>query len=277
MINVGEQTVIHGQDDIEIWKEFVVNLKKGGLTTDKIRPYHESFREPIRKFLAMMKEKVSWEEIEATPETHRVGDQRHYLIPLTFDDQKATYCFTFLIEGNKWYFQHIESITIRLDKMPSLPTSTFPDLPEEQKAWIREELGASEQVRLFNFLAKEKGRDFAFNWFRDGAGYFLAAKAWVPLVQAPKAFILYSCWEQANLRRNTVTLEKLDDNEAVVRMKLNYLELYTRAGHLEQQISFEDYRQIFEIIWQDRANNAGWNLQTTYEQGKCLFHFKRKP
>jgi len=91
-----------------------------------------------------------------------VGNEVHYLIPLTNNGARQTYCFTFLTEAGKWYFEHLESITIRLDKIGPLPTSTFPDVPEAQKFWMREEILVSEQVRLFNMLAKDKGREFAF-------------------------------------------------------------------------------------------------------------------
>jgi len=246
------------------------------LTSERIRPYHELLREPLLEFVTTLKGKVSWEEFESEPEVYRVGDQVHYLVSLTIDRRKDTYCFTLLIEEGKWSFQHVESIVIRLDNVSSLPTSTFPDIPEEQKAWILEEYRVSEQVRLFNFLSQDRGRDFAFNWFRDGAGYFLAARAWVPFVPASRAFILFLCWEQANLRGNSVTLEKLDDEEAILRMESNYFKLYAQAMHLKQQISSEDYRQIFETVWHDRASNAGWDLGITFELQECLFHFKKQ-
>jgi hypothetical protein len=267
---------VYGQDELEIWQEFVTALKKGEITSDNIHPYYENLREPILEFLRQIREEAQWAEFEAIPEIHRVGDQVHYLIALTLDGQKCTYCFTILVKENKWYFQHLESITLRLDKITSLPTSTFPDIPEGEKFHIREEIRASEHVRLFNFLAKEKGKEFAFNWFSDGAGYYLAAKVWVPFLPASKAFILYACWEQSNLRGNKVTLEKLNDNEASFRLRSTYLELYKITGHLKQQISFEDYRQIFNTIWLDRANNAGWDLEITYEQGECILHFNKK-
>jgi hypothetical protein len=268
--------VTYARDDIKIWEEFVLTLEKNELTLEQIRPYKGLSKETLVGFLKSMREKASWKEWRAKPEVHRVGHHVHFLIPLTFDGYKTTYCFTFLVEQNKWYFRHLEAIFIRLDKISSFPISNFPDVPEEQKAWMREEIYWSKQVRLFNFLSKEKGRDFAFNWFRDGFGYFLGAKTWVPFVPAHKAFILYLCWEQANLRGDTVTLEKLNDNEAVVRMKLIYFKLYSRTGHLKEQISFEDYRRIFETIWQDRANHAGWNLEISYEQEDCVFHFRKK-
>ena len=42
---------------------------------------------------------------------------------------------------------------------------------------------------------------------------------------------------------------------------------------IKPQISFEDYRKIFERIWQDRAEKAGWDLEITYEKYDCIFKF----
>lgn len=265
----------HAQDNIRIWKEFVVSLQKGEITPDNIRPYHQSLKEPMMGFLTSMRKRASWEEWEATPEIYRVENQIHYLISLSFDGNKATYCFSFLTESDKWYFQHLEGIFIRLDETPGPPTSTFPDIPEEHKAWIREEAFWSQQVNLFNSISTEKGKDFALSLFKDGGGYSLAAKAWVPFVPASRAFILYLCWEQANLRGNDVTLEKLETNEAIVRVQLTYFSLYQHSAHLKQQISLEEYRLIFETIWQDRATQAGWNLEIQYEQDECVLHFRK--
>lgn len=246
-----------------------------------MRPYYEEFKEPFMRFLKEMREKATWEEWEEAPEIHRLGNQVHFLIPLTFDGRTGTYCFTLLSEGDQWYFQHLEAINIRLDKIRALPTSTFPDVPEEKKAHIREETYWSREMWLFNFLVQEKGKNFAFDYFKDGDGYFLAAKVWIPFVKPQKAFILYVCWEQANLRGNKVTLEKLEDNEALVRMSTYYFALYKISAHYSQQISFEDYRQIFETIWQDRARAAGWDLFIEYNDegyrgSECLLRFKKK-
>lgn len=259
----------------KIWNEFIATLKKDYFPPDKIRPYYESLKEPVRGFLKIIHDKADWQEFENDPEVHVVEKQVHYLIPLTFDGEKATYCFSFLVEGDDWYFQHLEAITIRLDKIGSLPTSEFPDLSEEQKAWMREEIRISKQVRLFNLLVEEKGKEFAFNWFKDGYGYLVAARSWVPFFRPSKSFILYLCWEQSRLRGAEVSLEKLDENDAVVKLKPTYFALYQRAAHLKGQISFEDYKNIFEAIWQDRAEKAGWTLQIKYEDDECVFYFKK--
>ncbi|MGE5528784.1 MAG: hypothetical protein ACM3X6_06550 [Patescibacteria group bacterium] len=37
--------------------------------------------------------------------------------------------------------------------------------------------------------------------------------------------------------------------------------LYQRATHLKEQIGLADYEVIFDAIWQDRAEEAGWRLE----------------
>jgi hypothetical protein len=269
------------QDAAGIWDEFVTALKKGEMTSDRLKPYYEPLREPLMGYLKEMRDKAFWEEWQAPEETHRVGNRVHFLIPLTFDDNRATYCFTFITDEERWYFQHLEAITLRLDKVGGLPTSTFPDVDEDTKAHIREEVRWSREILLFNLLAQEKGKDFAFDFFKEGNGYFLAARTWVPFMEPRKAFILYLCWEQANLRGNDVVLEKLEDEEALVRMKTHYFRLYQVTAHLRQWISFEDYRRLFETIWQDCARAAGWNLRIEYldgeyPAGECRLYFSRR-
>jgi hypothetical protein len=267
-------------NDLAIWREFTAAMKAGELAPDKVRPYYENLKEPILGWLKEMREKATWAEWDRTPEVHRVGELVHFLIPLTFDGQTATYCLTFLVEGGQWYFRHIEAINIRLDKTGPLPASVFPDVDEPTKAHIREEATWSREVRVFNELAALKGKAYAFDFFKEGEGYFLAAKTWVPFVEPPKALVLYACWEQANLRGNAVTLEKLGDREAVVRLSTLFFRLYHESAHLRQQIPFEDYTKIFETVWQDRARAAGWTLEIEYRNeaypaSTCVLRFKR--
>jgi len=267
-----------GQEEMRIWNEFVTLLKKKGITQDKIHPYYESLKEPIEGWLKQLADEAILGELDEKPEVFRVGNHVHYLLPVsTKDGEKTTYCFSIVIEENEWFYRHLEAIFIRLDKISSLPVSTFPDVSDEMKARIRAEILWSDKVRLFNFLSKEKGKDFAFNWFKDGYGFFLAAKTWVPFVLPSRAFILYLCWNEANLKENSITLEKLNNDEAVVRMVPACFLLYEYAAHLKQQISFDDYRMLFETVWSDRAEKAGWNLKIVYEEDSvCIFHFTKK-
>jgi len=121
----------------------------------------------------------------------------------------------------------------------------------------------------------EKGRQEALNWFRDGYGYAMSARTWVPLVSAERAFILYLCWEQMRLHGSTVTLQHLEDTRATVVLEPIFLRLYAETGHLRQQVSEEDFRAIFNTRWQDRAEAAGWKLEMRCEEVRCTMSFTR--
>ena len=153
--------------------------------------------------------------------------------------------------------------------------SDFPDLSEPDKARIREEIEVSQDVRIFNTLAALRDTTAALDWFKDGYGYALAARAWIPFVPPPQAFILYACWEQARLRGNRVVLERLDPDTALVRISVGYFQLYENAAHLKQQISPERYRQLYETRWQNRALAAGWDLELSCAARECAFRFTK--
>lgn len=264
-------------DDTEaLWNDFTSNLLAGRITADRIRPYYPQLREPMMRYLEYFRQHSSPEEWKAKPELYRVGDEIHGIISLTGPDGKKTpLCFSLLVENSQWYFEHVESIFIRLDQTGSLPTSRFPDVAEAQKAWMRDERRANDEIRVFNLLSKEKGRDFALDFLNDGLSYALEARTWVPFVSPSKAFVLFFCWEQANLYANPVTLQSLTDNSAVIHWQPRWFKLYQQTGHLQQWISESEFHNIFETIWQDRARAAGWSLQADYDQDDVVFRLKR--
>jgi hypothetical protein len=261
--------------DTATWHEFVELLKSQPFPAERIKPYQEGLREPLLGFLETMRHQADWEEWRSEPDAFRVDDRVHFVLPLTFGGQTATYCFSFIVEGGAWYFQHLEGISLRLDELGPPPTSAFPDLPEPTKAWMRAELEVSREIWLYNTLAGEKGRESARDWFRDGPGYALAARSWVPFVRPERAFVLYLCWEQANLRGNALVLEELTEDEALIRFTPIYLLLYEKTAHLRQQIAFEEYRDLFEFKWRDRAASAGWDVEFSYDGAECLMRFHR--
>lgn len=268
-------------EDLRIWKEFVSGLQAGKMEdAARIRAYYPELLEPMKGYLGQLREGIAWAELKSEPEVFRVGNQVHFVISLPYKGDEQTlsppFCFSFLDEKGRWYFQHMEMVMIRMDQLGPLPATSFPDVPAERKAWMREEIEISDQIRLFAFLAEEKGKDFAFGWFRDGAGYALGARTWVPFVPPEKAFILYMCWDFAHRKENPVTLEKLTDTEASIRVTPRWFQLYEQAAHLKPRISAEDYRRLFETIWTDRALNAGWIVEITYRGFECVFRFTRK-
>jgi hypothetical protein len=261
--------------DSAIWNDFVSLVRSRQFPAERIRPVVPGTEQTILGFVKILGDSVSEREWSQKPEVHRVGNLVHFILPLNEGAQTVPYSFSFLVENGAWYFRHLESITIRLDQVDKFPASTFPDIPENKKTWIRQELYWSQMVNLFNYLLKDKGKEEALRFYRDGAGYFLAAKVWVPLVSPERAFILYLCWEQANLQGNPVRLESLTDREAVVRIDPIFWRLYEQSTHLRLQISREDYGRIFETIWHDRAANVGWRLEIRRSGTECLLHFTR--
>lgn len=259
---------------VQMWQDFQDQLKKGSLPSYKFRPYDLSLTDTIPQILERLRSHIiAISEEKHQPECFITGNQYHFVLNL--GPGTNDFCFSFMIENGLWYFQHIENIFIRLDQVGTLPVSKFPDLPENTKSWCRDELLVSKMITLYSFLSNEKGKEFAMNWFRDGKSYFVGARAWVPFVTPSKAFILYVCWEWANLQSNPVTLIELDETKAIIRARLRHFELFKRAGHLSQQISEKDYVELFETIWQDRSFHAGWNLQIDYEAEDCVFKFTK--
>jgi hypothetical protein len=277
----GRPAVEH--DDLAIWKEFVGLLKANALTVDRIDPADPRSPDSRLALLGEFAGTADWKEWEAAPRAVRDGDLVSFIV--TLGESRSSpweYVFCFKVKDGRWLYRFMEGIFIRLDQLGSLPAdgASFPDLPEERKSWMRQEIYWSEQVRLFNVLTREKGKDFAFRWAAEGigngVGYQLGAATWVPFAPPHRAFILYMCWEYARLLGDKVTLEKLDDREAVVRLDdLTYFALYMRATHLKQQIALEDYIKIFEAIWQARADAAGWKLVIDGRGRQIYLRFSR--
>lgn len=265
---------VTGSDDLNLWNDFVLIIMSGKYTPEMVRPHQEQLRNPIHKHAISLIKKVDWNKNNVDIEIIKTDSRLVFVLPLTTNNNDVTYSFTFINEKGEWYLQHIEAILIRLDRIDRLPLSEFPDLEESQKLWINQEIYWSSQIRIFNHLFKEDPES-AFNWFKDGAGYFLMAKTWVPFVEPDKAFILYLCWEEKNMKGSCVTLDKLTDEEATVTIVPNYFKLYTRTSHFKDQIKIEHYVRIFQTMWNDRAESAGWNLEMTFEGALGTFQFTK--
>lgn len=256
-------------DKDTIWREFIRLISENRLKAEKIKN-EINMTEPLLAFAKNRGRELRSGAEARISDIFSVNDKIHYLVNINGVD----YCFSMLIDNGDWYFHHVECIYMRLDSVTA-PTSEFPDIPELQKNWIRQETDISRNVRLYNHLKEEKDREFALSWFHDGAGYFMAACAWIPFLSPEKAFILYVCWEQANLIGNQTSLELMEDDHAVIKTAPMYIEIYRSAGHLRRQIEYSEYMDIFESVWHDRAIRAGWKLDICYPDDQCVFDFTR--
>jgi hypothetical protein len=263
---------IRAEKPIAVWRAFVKQVKAGKLTEADVRPYRGLSRATLVHFARETVGKTPLVRMKR-PEVFRVGNQLHFVVQLS-KEPPSSFCFTFVRRGGRWYYRHVENIFIRLDRVKRFPTSKFPPLPEARLSWMREEIRVTKMVRLFNHLKKEKGRRAALDFFRDGKGFFIAAKTWVPFLPPHRAFVLYLCWMETHLRGSRVTLESLTKTTARVRLAPHYLELYRRTGHLKHQIARRDYVALLETIWRDRAKHAGWKVELKYpEDSVCVMRF----
>lgn len=260
----------------KIWRDFVWLLRHDEFGVHRIAPYDESLRGAVAGFLRVMQQKADWAEWDVAPEVYTVGQEIHCLVPLTFDSSKSTYCFTFSVINEKWYLRDLQTLGMRLDTVTTVPVAKFPDIPDAQKDWLREEDAWLTRAKFFGVLSRTIGKDSALQQFKDGSEYLLAATTRIPILPAWKAFILYLCWEQANVRGSEVTLEAMDDSEAVVQLTPIALLTYGRNGLLSTRMSYEDYTRLFEVLWEDRASAAGWRLHITYQAETCLMKFDRR-
>jgi hypothetical protein len=96
-------------------------------------------------------------------------------------------------------------------------------------------------------------------------------------IETSRAFILFACWEQANLRGSPVTLYKLEEQEALMEIESIFFKLYRETGHLRQQIGWKECTQLFETIWCGKATHAGWKLESAYADKTSVLHFVDQP
>jgi hypothetical protein len=102
------------------------------------------------------------------------------------------------------------------------------------------------------------------------------AQAWVPFAPPRRAFVLYACWEQANLRGSHVKLIKLEEQEALLEIEPIEFRLYRETSQLRQQVEWDAYKRLYETIGHDRAAHAGWELNIAYDGKMCILRFGRQ-
>lgn len=240
------------------WQSLLADLRNGTFGQGSVAPYDEALRDPLVSLIRMLWDRIPAYAWPSEPEAERVGDLTTYKVEFGLPGTTPLY-FSFVKASNRWSLAHVESIRIPLE-VPECPASLFPDLDEDTKAFMREEIAVTSQVRILNHLKDEAGWEAALDWMKDGKGYFMAARTWAPHLLPHTAFIMYLCWEQQRLRGSKVTLVSLTDASAAVLMRPISLEVFARSGHLRTQISSSDYWALFRAVWEDRAREAGWDV-----------------
>lgn len=242
----------------EIWAEFCVKMKNDSLTENDFDSDISSF---LAWFLTGDSTKHRREKFLCSPAKMFDCEDKKCVILDCPDDE---YRFDFIEENNSWKLCFIEGITLPVDKIDNLPYKDFKSLPEKE-IWINTERNISKTVHYYCKLKDLLGADEALEWFLDGAGEFLCAKSWVPFYKESKAFIIFSAWIENRINGETVSVDVFTDSRCEIRF-IDHLwfKVYHTASHIKPQITLDEYKNIFEYIWKDRAKHAGWSIEFEY-------------
>lgn len=247
-------------DPKEIWDEFRDKLRRNDLTAeDCIRHSRIDYADFFRDERASgLKEFIVHQE---DPQCERGEEKLVFTLKSTEKDEIR---LDFVDRDERWRFYLIDGLTIPIKEMPQLPFSDFPAYPDFENR-MRMEYVVTKKVLFYLRLEAEKGKEEALTWFRDGDGYKLNIEAWMPYFSLRKSFVLFTAWVENRYWGQKMVIEELSDTHSVLAfVDHEWLILYDVAGHLRPRISLEEYKELFEDQWRDRARWAGWSVQFAY-------------
>ncbi len=166
--------------------------------------------------------------------------------------------------NDKWKLSFIECITLPVSDLSVMPYTAFQRLPVKETE-IRREKEISKLIYFYDQFRKLVGRQKAMEILFDGAGEFLCAKSWVPFFDETLSYIAYAAWIENCIYGEQV--EIVSFSEQCCRLLFHkhiWRKLYTMTGHIRKMIDYEEYIDIFESIWKNRAFESGWELQVNY-------------
>jgi hypothetical protein len=170
----------------------------------------------------------------------------------------------FVVQDERWRFYLLDGLTIPIKELPQLPFSDFPAYPNFENR-MRMEHVVTKKVFFYLRLKAEKGKKEALSWFRDGEGHKLNIEAWMPYFTLRKSFVLFNAWVENRYWGQKIVIEELSDTHSVLLFEDHeWLVLYDVTGHLRPRISLDEYVELFEDQWRDRACWAGWSVQFAY-------------
>jgi hypothetical protein len=171
----------------------------------------------------------------------------------------------FVYVSNKYKLANLDGYTLPLKAVNQLPFSNFISLPEREDI-MRQEYNITTIVDYYCRLKGILGKQEALDWFKDGKGELTGVPAWMPYFIKRKAFIAYSAWIQNRLYGEDVYITKFSEEHSELLFKNNsWLFLYKTASHLKYMIPYNEYLELFETIWKDRAYWFDYNVDFTYE------------
>ncbi len=179
----------------------------------------------------------------------------------------------FVLDDNGYKLACMDGYTIPLKHVDQLPFHDYTPLPNRESI-MREEYRVYAMVRDYVRLAGMLGKQEALDWFKDGTGEKAGVPAWMPYFTRRKAFIAYTAWMQNRLYGEDVAITRFTEEHSELLFRNHgWLFLYHAAAHIKQMISYEDYVELFETIWRDRAFHNGLQVEIAYEGNDVRMSF----
>ena len=187
------------------------------------------------------------------------------------------YRFDFFFDGISWKLAFIECITLPIFDIDSVPYSKFMPL-DKKELHIRREKEISQLVYFYLKFKELVGSEKALAMFYDGKGEYICAKSWVPFYSDGLSYIAYSAWYECRINgENVVIQEFCEDKCKIVIYDHIWRSIYFTVGHLKSLIEYSEYMKLFESIWKNRAESAGWIIDFVYKDEYTCLIFDRNP
>jgi len=247
-------------DPIQVWNEFRKKLRRDELTAEDCIPhssidYSRFFEDEHTQSLKNFIDRQDEPKIER-------GEEKLVFTLSSGDGHEIR--LDFVIREDRWYFYLIDGLTIPIKEIPNLPLTEFSSYPFENR--MRAEDVITKKVYLYLKLKEEIGKEEALSWFRNGEGYRLNIDSWMPYFTRRKSFVLFTAWRENRYWGQKMEVRELSETHSVLLFKDHeYLMLYDVTGHLRPSISLEEYKELFEDKWRNRASAVGWNVQFEYD------------
>lgn len=253
-----------------IWDEFSIKLLRDIFAeTD----FHLDMRPFLSSFLSGVQNELRRKKFINSPAKFYDCETKKCVVLHCPDDK---YRFDFEENNGTWQLCFIEGITLPVDTVAPIPYENFTPL-SEQEGWIRTEREISKTVYFYCKLKKLYGVDEALSWFNDGAGELLCAKSWVPFYNDSKAFVIFSAWIEECIHGEHISVIAFTDTECKIRFKKHlWFKVYHAASHIKTQLSLDEYTNLFEHVWTDRAHHAGWKIDFTYLNEDTVLLFTKE-
>jgi len=185
------------------------------------------------------------------------------------------YRFDFINDGGTYKLAFMECITLPVFNLNKLPYIDFIPLPEKENE-IRYEKAVSKTVWYYCKFKELLGRDEAVKIFLDGNGEFIGARSWVPFYSDRMVFVAYAAWIESRINGENISLDEFSESKSIIRF-IGHLwrKMYDMTGHLKLQIEYEEYIELFEAIWNDRAKSSGWQIEFLYDGEDTVLIFTK--